>query len=166
MTFDPCEHQKTQIVLKAGAIIRQLKGLPEENNITTLYEETAPLLGVTIVKMSSQTANHLPSPAEMKDQAGKFIVRRKDCPQCGRKESMQLVALCQTCEDAEHGKYKTMWLCGGKDLNGNFIPGSGCEAKDKSPKFYTQWMTEMGIEIPTGPKKDFGIQTMTDKGLK
>lgn len=167
MAFDPCKHQITQLIIKAGAAFRVLQNLPEENNITKLYNEAAPLLGIEpIQKNTTKDGDHLPAPHEMRKPNGSFVVPRKDCFPCGRKESMMLVALCQSCEDSEQGKYKTMWLCGEKDLNGVFIPESGCGHKDKSEKFFTQWMTEMGIEIPNGPKKDFGIKTMTDDGLK
>jgi len=166
MTFDPQVHQDRITLIHAATVRRRLKGLPEEKNITILYNEICSILELPLIEITSKDANHFPAPAKMKTDTGQFVLPRKDCSQCGKKESMMLVALCQSCEDAEGGKYKTMWLCGEKDLNGNFISGSGCGMKDKSDKFFTQWMTELGIEIPTGPKKDFGIQTITDKGVE
>jgi len=154
MVFDPCPHKITQLVLKAGAIIRQLKGFPEEKNITILYNETAPLLGIVVATMSSKDVDHLPSPAEMKDEAGRFVVPRKDCPKCGGNETMFLTALCKSCEDAEGGKFKTAWVC------------SVCPNKEKSEKFFTQWLNELGVEIPEGMKQAMGIKTLTDEGLK
>jgi hypothetical protein len=154
MAFDLCEHQKTQLVLKAGTIIRQLKGLPEEKNITILYNETAPLLGIIVVQMDSRQADHLPSPAEMKDEMGKFVVPRKDCPKCSKKESMLLTSICGGCADAEGGKFKTLWLC------------SVCQYKEKSEKFFTQWLNELGVEILEGMKQAMGIKTLTNEGLK
>lgn len=145
MVFDPCPHQITQIVLKAGAIIRQLKGLPEEKNITILYNETAPLLGIIVVPMDSKTVNHLPSPAEMKDEAGRFVVPRKDCPKCGG--IMVLGPICSSCTDAEGGKYKTGYKC------------EVCQfVDDKNEEFFTQRLSRMGIEIPGGMKQAMGIK--------
>ena len=153
MDFDPCPHKITQVVLRAGKIIRQLKGLPEEKNVTTLYNETAPLLGIIPVQMYSTNANHLPSPAEMKGSDGRFIVPRKDCPQCGA--SMVLSAICPSCKDAEGGKYRSGYKC------------ESCHLVDeKNEMFFSQRLSSMGIEIPTGPKQALGIKTATDEGLK
>ena len=154
MEFDPCPHQITQVVLKAGILIRQLKGLPEEKDITKLYNETAPLLGIVPQMMSAKTANHLPSPAEMKDDKGKFIIPRKDCPNCGKEEGLLLTPLCKSCKDAEDGRYHTAWIC------------SQCQHKEKSEKFFTQWLNELGVEIPEGAKQNIGIKTLTNEGLK
>jgi hypothetical protein len=155
MTFDPCPHQITQIVLKAGAIIRQLKGLPEEKNITTLYNETAPLLGIPIRTMSYRDVNHLPSPAEMVNNKGAFLIPRKDCPNCNEKNTVMLVSLCPSCKDSEGGKYHSAWTCQKCGI-----------ITEKSEKFLTQVLNEMKIEIPNGRKQDFGIKTITDNGLK
>ena len=171
MAFDPCPHQIMQIVLKAGAIIRQLKQLPEEKNITVLYKETAPLLGIPVVSMNSKDVDHLPFPGEMKNEAGKFIVPRKDCPQCGKKDSMMLGPLCLTCEDAKGedgapGKYKSMYQCGEKDKDGKIVPETGCGHKEKLGKFITQVLNELGVDYRSGTKESMGIRTYTDDGLK
>jgi len=155
MAFDPCPHQITQVVLKAGAIIRQLKGLPEEKNITTLYNETAPLLGIAVRTMSSRDVNHLPSPAEMVNDKGVFTIPRKDCPSCNEKNTVILVSLCPSCKDSEGGKYHSAWTCQKCGI-----------ITEKSEKFLTQVLNEMKIEIPNGRKQDFGIKTITDNGLK
>ncbi len=153
MTFDPCPHQKTQIILSAGKYIRKLKGLPEENNITVLYEETCHLLDIPVAFLDSSIANKLPSPGEMKDVNRNFIVPRKDCPACGR--SMVLSPICQSCKDAEGGKYKSGYKC------------EACGFMDeKSEKFFTRRLVDMGVEIPTGTKASWGIKTATDEGLK
>lgn len=162
MPFDPKIHEVKQILIKCGRALREAKGLPEENNITILYEEASLALGIPTIQTTTQDANHLSAPHEMMMPNGKFLVPRKDCSHCGKKESMMLMALCQSCEDAEHGKYRTMWYCGKDDLNRTFIPESGCGTKEKSDKFYTQWLTELGVEIPTGTKEQLGIKTFTD----
>lgn len=155
MDFDACEHRIRQVVIHAGIQRRKDLGLPEENNITTLYNEMAPLLGIPIVQLNSRiNGDHLPSPAEMKNASGEFIVPRKDCPKCHQKETMMLTPLCQSCEDAEGGKYKSAWIC------------LSCQHKEKSEKFFTQLLNEMGVEIPQGMKQGMGIKTLTDEGLK
>lgn len=157
MVFDPCPEQKTQIILKAGAIIRELKGLPEEKNITILYDETAPLLGIIVVPMGSGMVNHLPSPAEMKDDKGNSIVPRKDCPKCGGKMTMPLSSICPSCKDSEGGKYKSGYQCENEGCN--FID-------EKNGDFLLQRLIKMGVEIPEGMKQAMGIKTITDNGLK
>ena len=152
MTFDPCPHQMTQLVLKAGTIIRELKGLPEEKNITVLYNETAPLLGIIVQTMSSKDVNHLPSPEESA-RMGQYAGPTKDCNQCSGK--MLLTPLCNSCTDAEGGKYKTAWIC-----------MENKDHKEKSEKFFTQILNELGMEIPEGMKQAIGIKTLTNDGLK
>jgi hypothetical protein len=153
MVFDPCPHKITQLVLQAGRIIRQLKGLPEENNITVLYNETAPLLGISVVQMSSANADHLPSPAEMRDEKGRLLVPRKDCPKCSG--VMVLGPICPSCTDSENGRYKSGYKC---EL---------CQfVDDKNEMFFSQRLTSMGIEVPEGVKQVLGIKTLTDKGLE
>lgn len=158
MAFDACEHKIRQLVIRAGKEIRKAKGLPEELNVTTLFNETAPMLGVPVIQFSSERhGNHLPAPHEMKKEDGGFIVPRKDCPICNQKQSVILAPLCTGCEDAEGGKYKSVWKC----LN------PLCKGfKEKSEKAFVQWLNELGIEIPNGPKANFGIRTMTNEGLK
>jgi hypothetical protein len=158
MTFDLCQEEKTQIVLKAGAIIKQLKGLPEEKNITILYDETALLLGIAIKKISSLDADHLPAPNEMKTADGEPIIPLQKCPKCG-KDSMEIFGLCHTCEDAkgengEIGKYKTKFVC------------KKCSYSEKSEKYMVIWLQKMGIDFGNQSKKELGVKTITDDGIK
>ncbi len=166
MVFDPCPHQVTQIVLKAGGVIRQLKGLPEETNITILYNETAPLLGIVPTLMSSSDADHLPSPNEMRTPEGAFTIPRRDCINCGKKETMILGPICGSCADSEGGKYQSMWFCGQMDRQRNLIPDTGCGFKEKFEEFFTQKLIELGVEVPNGMKETLGIKTFTNEGLK
>jgi len=157
MDFNICEHHIRDLVLKAGVVIRQLKGLPEEKNITVLYNETAPLLGITPFQMHSGDINHLPAPAEVRTDRGAFAIPRKDCEHCGGKETVVLYPLCQSCEEAEGGKYKAAWTCQSKD----------CGYKEKLEKPFIEILEELGVEIPNGAsKQSLGIKTMTDEGLK
>lgn len=153
MVFDPCPHQITQIVLKAGAVIRQIKGLPEEKNITILYNETAPLLGVAITPMNSQQADHLPAPHEMKKPDGQPVIPLRECLKCGEK-AMQIFGLCPTCEDSGGGKYRTKFVC------------SHCKHEEKSEKHMVAWLQEMGVDFGNQSKQSLGIKTITDDGIK
>lgn len=153
MSFDPCPHQITQIILKAGAVIRELKGLPVEKNITVLKRETAALLGVEI-NLTSGKAAHLPSPAETTDRKGKILIPKKDCFGCGKKESMVLFSLCSTCADAEGGKYKSKWEC------------LKCGKKEIYEMPLVKWLDVLGVEFKGGFKKELGIKTATDDGVK
>ena len=148
MDFDLCRHQVTQLVIKAGILRRAELGLPEEKNITILYGEMAPLLGVILEPVTSKTADHLPSAREMG-----FNTPQKDCPKCSG--IMVLGPICQSCKDAEDGKYKSGYKC------------EACQfVDDKTEEFFTQRLSRMGIEIPTGMKQTMGIQTITDRGLE
>lgn len=161
MDFDPCEHQKTQIIIKAGAIIRQLKGLPVENNITLLDIETRVLLGIPPGQLNSKMSDHLPSPAEMRTAIGTFIIPNRPCPKCGK--TTFLNSICQSCEDAkdESGNvvYKSGYTCNKQTGGCGFVD-------EKSGEWITQRLSKMGIEVPTGTKESLGIMTKTDEGLK
>jgi len=155
VAFDVCDHQIRQIVIRAAQEIRKAKGLLEEKNVTVLFNEAAPLLGVIITSISSKTAFKLPAPHEMIDEkTGKFIIPKKDCPKCGEKECMNLFPLCISCKDAEGGKYKSKWEC------------SKCSHQEISEKAFVQWLDELEIDFQPGMKADMGIKTATDKGLE
>jgi hypothetical protein len=159
MAFDVCEHKIRQIIIKAAEELRKVKGLPEEKNITILFNEAAPLFGIAPISLSSRKdGDHFPAPHEMKDDKGKFIVPRRDCPQCHEKESMVLGPLCRSCEDAQKdeygGPYWTMWQC------------TKCQFKEKSEKPYVKWLVEFGIDFQSGTKESLGIKTYTDEGMK
>jgi len=167
MTFDPCPEQKVQIILKAGRVIRKLMGLPEENNITLLYNETALLLDISVHPMNSSAVDHLPAPSEMKGKNGHFTVPRENCPVCGKENSFRLDPLCLSCEDAEGGKYKSMWFCGERERGTkDLVSGSGCGHKERIQESLVQYCRKNNIEVPFGFKKDTGIETLTDEGLK
>lgn len=150
---DECREIITKLVIEAGKIIRQLKGLPEEKNITELYKETAPLLGVEPRTGTSRDARTQDGINKVKDKKRAPLMPLQKCPSCS-KETMELKPLCRTCTDAEGGKYKTKWEC------------SECGHKEKSEKFYIQWLKEKGVEWRGGMKKEIGIKTATDEVLK
>ncbi len=144
MEFDTCSHQMNQLMIKAGRIFRQLKGMPIERNITVLLNEASALLGVQPRLMDSSMMNKLPS-----------ILPRRNCQKCGGTETVSLKDLCPKCADAEGGKFRSAWLC------------SQCGEKVKSEKAVSQWIEEFRIDIPEwATKKSLGIQTITDDGIK
>jgi hypothetical protein len=151
--FDECEHKLRQVVIKAAEEIRKARGLPEEKNITILFNETAPLLGVAIKQISSRDIDHLPIPGEMRDEKGRLLVPRKDCPKCSG--VMVLGPICPSCVDSENGKYHSGYKC------------EMCQfVDDKNEMFFAERLTSMGVEVPQGIKQAIGIKTLTDKGLE
>ena len=152
MAFDPCPHQITQLVIRVGALIRELTGLPPETSITKLYNEAAPLLGIIVVQMNSKTADHLPSPGENPNWPS------KPCPDCGK--TAYLGQICQSCKDAEGG-FKSAYLCDKR------FGGCGLYF-DKTVEWITQRLSNMGKSdlIQNGTKESLGIGTGTDDGVK
>jgi hypothetical protein len=155
MVFDPCPHLVTQVVIRAGAIIRELRGLPEEKNITILYNETAPMLGVAPTRMTSREVSKLPAPNEtVSPKTNRPIMPKKDCLKCGGEKCVILDPLCRSCTDSNHGEFNTIWTC---EL---------CGDKIKSNKFYVQWLNEEVPNWGSAMKQSAGIKTVTDSGLK
>jgi len=165
MTFDPEIHKVKEIIIKCGRALREAKGLPEEKNISILYDEASMALGIPMIETTTGDADHLPAPHEMKNEGGKFIVPRKDCPQCGRKDGLSLKSICPSCTDSEGGKYHTMYSC---EEMGSFTGKPiGCGFKtEKSEMFMAQRMSELNPDWQSGMKADMGIKTVTDDGLK
>ena len=158
MKFDPCPEKITQIILKAARLRRRELGFAVEDNVTTLYEEMAPLLGISIRRKNSRIdGDHLPSPSEMKDEKGEFVIPNKLCPKCGKITFLSWI--CQSCEAAENGLYKTGYTCDEKYGGCGFID-------EKTGEFYSERLKRIGKEVPTGTKKDLGIKTVTNEGLK
>jgi len=158
MVFDPEIHKVKDIIIKCGRALRVAKGLPEELNISILYEEASLALGLPLIATTTADANHLPAPHEMIRPDGMPIIPLQKCPKCG-KDSMEIFGLCPTCEDAkgengEPGKYKTKFVC------------KECSHFEKSEKHMVIWLQEMGVEFGNQSKKDLGIKTITDDGLK
>jgi hypothetical protein len=188
MAFDLCEHQKTQIIIKAAKLRRKELGMSVENNITVLHDEMAPLLGVVPKQMNSGEADHLPSPYEMTTPdkessnelrttlARKLIEQKQNCPKCGKQKSMELHDLCRSCDDFKAG-WRSEWRCIGiRDKNGMKIIEPGCGHRELTKKFITQWISEFGKKDPEFAdllekagmlsKKEMGIPTVTDEGIK
>jgi len=158
MAFNPEIHQVKLIIIKCGKALREAKGLPEEKNITTLYEEASAILGMPTISTTTQDADHLPAPHEMVRENGTPIIPLRKCPRCG-KEAMQMFGLCHTCKDAEGengeiGKYKVKFEC------------KECQFQEKSDKPMVLWLQEMGVDFGMMSKKNLGIKTITDDGIK
>jgi len=164
MAFDASVHLETLRLIEVARQLRMAGGLPEERNVTILHQEGANHEGKEVVKFTSRKVNHLPAPHEMQNDAGKFIVPRKDCPQCGRKDGLSLKSLCSSCTDSEGGKYHTMYSC--EEIGSDGKP-LGCGFKtEKSEKFMAQIMSEENPDWQSGMKKELKIGTITDAGLK
>lgn len=146
---DPCKDKVSRVVVNAGRIIRELKGLPEEKDITALYKEAAPFLGIYLPGSSKAVDHRAPSP-RMKEEKRKLNIPKKDCPSCKEKDCMELFDLCRGCQKVR--KYKTKWQC------------LKCNFKEKSEKAYVQWLDELGIDFKPGLKVDLGIKTSMDEG--
>lgn len=155
MAFNPEIHQVKQILIKCGAALRRAKGLPEETNITILYNEASEALGLPLIETTTADANRIPLPHEMTLPTGKFVVPRKDCPKCGKSDSVVLTSVCGKCEEFKQG-YRSSWSCLSK----------GCDYKELSTRSYGSWLDELVPNWESGMKKDMGIQTRTDEGLK
>ena len=153
MAFNPEIHQIKLIVIRCGEELRKAKGLPEEKNITTLYEEASITLGISTILTTTQDADHLPAPHESVRPNGEPAIPLRECPKCGKK-SMQIFGLCPTCKDSEGGKYKTKFEC------------SECHYTEKSEKHMVTWLQEMGVEFGNQSKESLGVKTITDNGVK
>ena len=158
MVFDPEIHKVKDIIIKCGRALREAKGLPEEKNISILYKEASIALGLPLIETSTRDANHLPAPHEMMTPDGRHLIPLQKCPKCSQ-ESMEMFGLCPTCEDAkgengEPGKYKTKFVC------------KECSHFERSEKQMVIWLQEMGVEFGNQSKKELGIKTVTDGGVK
>lgn len=158
MSFDPKIHEVKQILIKCGRALRKAKGLPEELDVTVLYNEASEALGIPLIRTTTGNADHLPSPREMMKPDGMPVIPLRDCPKCGQ-NSMQIFGLCPTCKDAkgengEPGKYKTKFMC------------TECKHEEKSEKHMVIWLQEMGVDFGNQSKKELGIKTITDDGIK
>ena len=163
-----------QILITAGEKIREAKGLVPEEDLDKLYQDTAIEFGLinldSVVKEEmpnvpiTEGVNHLPAPHEMKNGQGKFVLSRKDCPQCGRKDGLSLKSICPACADSEGGKYHTMYSCEEIGPDGKLM---GCGFKtEKSEEFMVQRMSKENPDWQGGMKQNLGIKTITDKGIK
>jgi len=155
MAFNVCEHKIRILAIKMAKLLREAKGLPDETNITVLYDWVAPLLGLTTDRLNSKDTNHLPIPGEIVDLSGKLIFPGKDCPKCGSKVSVFPTSVCANCEDWKNG-FRSSWTC--------FTKGCGYKELLKIP--YTQLLDEVAPGWKGGFKTDLGIKTITDEGIK
>jgi len=154
MNYDPCPQKIIEVILKAGKFIREIKGLEEEKNISTLLKETSQQLGIRVMEMNSKKdGGRLPGPHEMKRKDGKPLVPLQTCENCGL-DGVEIFSICKGCVESEKGFYKTKLVC------------RECGEKTMSRKFYAQWLSELGIDFRGGMKIDYGIKTITDEGIK
>jgi hypothetical protein len=143
--FDACLHQIRRLAIKAGKEIRKAKGLPEEKNITLIYNEVAPLLGLSPEPLDSLIhGSKTPSPHETMVN-GRPLIPRADCPQCGEKDTLIPSSICRTCEDWEQG-FRSRYRC----LN--------CNYEEKFTKTLSEWASEVNPDWRGGMKAEVGIE--------
>jgi hypothetical protein len=147
LSFNAEVHHERLRILNYGR-----KKWPEEKNITNLYEMACKDLGIEIKPLSASMANHLPTPEESA-RAYPDSALIQICPGCGEKSYVPK-SICQGCKESENGKYKMKLEC------------YRCNHSEKLEKWMVQWMNEKQIEIPDGMKRNLGIKTVTDDGLK
>lgn len=149
-----CEQRIRLIIIQAGKIIRELQGLPEELNVTILYNETAPLFGIMPYLLTStpDAIEHLPTPEESAraNPDNPYVLH---CPACGRK-SYFFTELCKNCKASEDGKYKVQFEC------------FECHHIEKSEERLVVWLDRLGIDFTTQSKESLGIKITTDEGIK
>lgn len=147
MPFDLEDHRTRQKILAYA----RLKW-PNERIINNLLEMGSKDLGLTLKKLTSKNATHLPTPEESarEDPGTKFSLL---CPQCGKKTYV-LRDLCRSCKESDHGKYKSKLEC------------YECGRKEISEKPIIIWIQESGEDFKMQTKKSLGIDTITDKEKK
>ncbi len=182
--FDAVPHLMRLLVIAMGRFLH-----PDETDLSKLYDETAAELGVLPfanpspvnragvgIAQESAAVVRLPAPHEMKTAEGDFVIPRKDCPKCGGKQTVVLTDICQSCADAEGGKYKSAWTCS-IEVGGRVIENKDCGYKGKNQKtvigvvveeWRKQGLSEDEImrRLPNGSKQALGIKILTDEGLR
>lgn len=138
--LNSCDQRVNNILILIGKYFS-----PGEKNITVALKIASEKLGVRVQTIEGGKREGL----------NKFInggVVFK-CLKCGG-DGMRVIPLCPTCEASEKGKYKTQLKC------------ALCNFEEKSIKYTVQWYNEFGFDYKSGTKKELGIKTLTDEGLK
>lgn len=132
------------ILIKCGEHL-----FPKEKDVTILLNKTAVLIGIPPEILTSDKADHLPTPEESarEDPGSRFSLI---CPQCGKK-AFVLSDLCPDCKASEFGKYKSKLEC------------YECKHLLISEKPVIIWLQESGEDFKMQTKKSLGIETITDK---
>lgn len=95
--------------------------------------------------LTSDKIDHTPGPEE----TGPFY----KCPWCGLR-GLVIYDLCKKCKQSEEGKYKTKLQC------------IKCGKEELRQDYAVKVMTDLKIDFTPGPKRDLGIKTITDEGIK
>jgi len=135
-----CEQRVISLIQKFGEYL-----FPEERNVSVVIGKVGELLGLEVGKRKGLGKIHLPTPEE----TGPFF----DCPKCGGK-GLVIYGLCSTCKDAEGGKFQSKLVC------------KLCAYETKSRKHVVSLLQEFGFEFRSATKKEIGIKTITDEGVK
>ena len=156
MPFDACPHLLRLVLIRAGQLLH-----PEEKDLSVLIRKVSMEMGMGgLPPLESFDASHTPSPEESLRERRELMRKAvrprpptKECPQC-RQNSFELFTLCRTCQDAEGGKYKTIFVC------------SQCGFRERSELPTTIWLDKMKQEFEMQTKETLGIRTVTDEGIK
>ena len=176
---DPNADLHRMLVISAGEKLREERGLPKVDDLEALFKDTAIELGLFPEKMEvsqsfpepskKQIVDHLPAPHEITDEKGEYFLPREDCPNCGRVKNVVIYYLCQSCaeaKDEQGNRYMSIQLCGERNRQNQLIPGSGCGYKKVNKKSIVQWLDETGKDWRSMSKRQMGIKTYTDQGIK
>ena len=151
MAWDACKHLLKMVIINAERECQRLEKKSNEPNITLLYEAGSRRFGVDYIETNSRDdAKKLPGPYDNESESRMPILK---CPGCG-KWSFKLYGICGGCKDSEDGKYHSAWKC------------DHCDYIEKTEKFQTQILNELGVDFGNVPKAKLGIRTITDEGIK
>jgi len=150
MAFDVCDHKIRQLVIRAAQIFRSLKGLPEEKNITILFNEAAPLFGIPSDSIPSSRADHLPTPAETVPPDSPLL---RICPRCKQK-SFLLNSYCPKCPEFTEQGYRSFFEC------------MKCGYKENSTDPVVVWLEKLGVQFTNQSKQSLGLKTKTPDGIR
>lgn len=138
MAFDACKQQFNLLLVRVGEYFN-----PKEKNITILAKEAGLRFGFAPYPLTTQDADHLPSPSE----TGPFF----KCPKCGE-VSLVVEGLCETCKESESGKYRTKMHC------------TKCPFVKITEKFIVTVLTDLGHDFSLQTKAALGIKILKDPG--
>lgn len=140
MNFDICSHNLNRLLIIIGK-----EKFPNIKDDTEAMMAASLAYGIPFQKQVSSKGNKLPGIEE----TGPFFI----CPNC-KEKGLVIYGLCKTCADAEQGKFQAKLVC------------KLCGHEEKSRKHIVTLFHEFGFDFKNGTKKELGIKTITDDGVK
>jgi len=135
-----CTQYINSILIRCGGVL-----LPDEKNISVLLKYAGDKLMINPGRILSYGKREF----VLNEDVGPLF----KCSKCGE-QKLVINSLCGTCKASQKGKFKSQVVC------------RGCGFTEVSVKFITEWYKEFGFEFKGGSKKELGIKTLTDEGLK